>query len=127
TRAATGDRMERRRWLGNCLAATAHELLTHRLDHLPLARHALQGLGNGLAQFGWSPPQQGHAVRPGMTTRSRGRCAGSGPRTGLRRVKVVTTLPAWSALASMARTPDGGTIIGAALSSRVAASPGRHH
>ena len=25
-----------------------------------------------------------------MTTRSRGRCAGSGPRTGLRRVKVVT-------------------------------------
>src|SRR5947207_775794 len=30
------------------------------------------------------------------------RGAGSGPRTGLRRVKVVTTLPAWSALASMA-------------------------
>ena len=41
-----------------------------------------------------APPQQGHAVGPGMTTRSRGRCAGSGPRTGLRRMKLLTTSPA---------------------------------
>jgi transposase len=46
-----------------------------------------------------APPQQGHAVGPGMTTRSRGRCAGRGPRTGLRRV---TTLPARSSLISVA-------------------------
>jgi len=32
------------------------------------------------------PLQQGQAVGPGITTRSRGRCAGKGPRTGLRRI-----------------------------------------
>jgi hypothetical protein len=32
------------------------------------------------------PPQQGQADGLGSTTRSRGRCAGSGPRTGLPRV-----------------------------------------
>ena len=31
------------------------------------------------------PLQQGQAVGPGMTTRSRGRWAGSGPRTGFAR------------------------------------------
>src|SRR4051812_12982554 len=33
------------------------------------------------------PPQQGHVVGDASTTRSRGRCAGSGPRIGLPRVK----------------------------------------
>ena len=31
------------------------------------------------------PLQHGHSVGPGITTRSRGKCAGNGPRTGLRR------------------------------------------
>ena len=30
-----------------------------------------------------------------MTSRSRGKCAGRGPRTGLRRVKLLTVLSAW--------------------------------
>jgi hypothetical protein len=33
------------------------------------------------------PPQAGQAQGAGMTTRSRGRCAGNGARTGRRRVK----------------------------------------
>jgi hypothetical protein len=54
TRPSTGprNRMERRRWLGNPLARAAGELLAHRLDHLPLARHYLQGLGDVLAELG---------------------------------------------------------------------------
>ena len=31
------------------------------------------------------PPQHGQAIGAGITTRSRGRWAGNGPRTGLRR------------------------------------------
>ena len=46
------NRMERRRRLGDLLARPAAELLAHGLDHLPLARHHLQGLGDVLAQFG---------------------------------------------------------------------------
>ena len=47
-----GNRMERRRRLGDRLAAPASELLAHRLDHLPLTRHHLQRLGDILAQLG---------------------------------------------------------------------------
>ena len=47
--------MERRRRLGNRLTRTAHQLLAHRLDHLPLARHALKGLGNCLAKLRQHP------------------------------------------------------------------------
>jgi len=36
-----------------------------------------------LASLPW---QHGHSIGPGITTRSRGRCAGNGPRTGLRRM-----------------------------------------
>ena len=43
-----------------------------------------------------------------MTTRSRGKCAGKGPRTGLRRVKLLTTLSPWSALTSVATASSGG-------------------
>ena len=42
------------------------------------------------------PPQTGHAQGGGITTRSRGRWAGKGARTGRPRVKLVTTLPAVS-------------------------------
>src|ERR1700692_2308934 len=38
------------------------------------------------------PPQHGQAAGPGITTRSRGRCAGKGARTGFLRVKGRTTL-----------------------------------
>ena len=44
------------------------------------------------------PPQHGQAAGPGRTTRSRGRCAGNGARTGLRRVKPRTTVSSWAAL-----------------------------
>jgi hypothetical protein len=50
--ATPGDRVERGWRLRDRLAGTARKLLAHRLDHLPLARHALQSLGDGLAQFG---------------------------------------------------------------------------
>src|SRR5438067_13928104 len=39
------------------------------------------------------PPQAGQAQGAGMTTRSRGRCAGNGARTGRRRVKPWTAEP----------------------------------
>ena len=44
--------MERRRRLGDLLARPAGELLAHGLDHLPLPRHDLQRLGDGLAELG---------------------------------------------------------------------------
>jgi hypothetical protein len=44
--------MERRRRLGDLLARAAGELFPHGLDHLPLPRHPLQRLGNGLAELG---------------------------------------------------------------------------
>jgi len=46
------------------------------------------------------PPQAGHAQGAGMTSRSRGRCAGSGARTGLLRVKLGTALIADAATSS---------------------------
>jgi hypothetical protein len=49
---AAGDRMERRRRLGDRLAGAAGEPLAYGLDHLPLPRHHLQGLGDVLAQLG---------------------------------------------------------------------------
>ena len=39
------------------------------------------------------PPQHGQAAGAGITTRSRGRCAGKGARTGFLRVKLGTTVP----------------------------------
>ena len=51
TRPAAVDRVEWRRWLGDGLASAAREFLPHRLDHLPLARHHFQGLGDGLAKL----------------------------------------------------------------------------
>jgi hypothetical protein len=50
------------------------------------------------------PPQQGQALGAAITTRSRGRCAGNGARTGFRRAKlttdVVTAASSSAALAS---------------------------
>nr|OAP97021.1 hypothetical protein A4U53_37355 [Rhizobium leguminosarum] len=43
--------MERSWWLGDLLAFAAGELLPHRLDHLPLTRDDLQGLGDVFAQL----------------------------------------------------------------------------
>jgi hypothetical protein len=42
------------------------------------------------------PPQHGHAIGAGSTTRSRGRCVGSGARTGLARVNARTAVPSGS-------------------------------
>ena len=49
--AARND-VERRRRLGDLLAGPAAELLAHGLDHLPLARHHLQGFRDRLAELG---------------------------------------------------------------------------
>jgi len=48
---ATGDRMERRRRLGDLLARPAGELLADGLDHLPLPGDHLQRLGDVLAEL----------------------------------------------------------------------------
>jgi hypothetical protein len=48
------------------------------------------------------PPQHGHAAGPGITTRSRGRCSGSGARVGLRRENASTTVSLTVADASSA-------------------------
>jgi hypothetical protein len=61
--AARND-VERRRRLGDLLAGAAGELLTDGLDHLPLPRHDLQGLRDGLAELG----------ELAATTRARLRC-----------------------------------------------------
>lgn len=45
------DGMERGRSLADLLAIAAGELLAHRLDHLPLARDDLEGLGDALTQL----------------------------------------------------------------------------
>src|SRR5512134_1982925 len=51
------------------------------------------------------PWQHGQTEGATMTTRSRGRCAGSGARTGLRREKLLTTLsPPLAAAASVAQS-----------------------
>jgi hypothetical protein len=50
--AAAGNGVERCRRLGDLFAAAAGELLAHRLHHLPLPRHHLQGLGDVLAELG---------------------------------------------------------------------------
>ena len=47
---ASWDHMEWRRRLADVLAVAARELLTHRLDHLPLARNDLQRLGDVLCK-----------------------------------------------------------------------------
>src|ERR1700712_698940 len=46
------DRVERRRSLADRLTGPAAEPLAHGLDHLPLPRHHLQGLGDVLAKLG---------------------------------------------------------------------------
>jgi hypothetical protein len=48
----TRNDVERGRRLGDLLARSAGELLTNGLDHLPLTRHDLPGLGDGLAELG---------------------------------------------------------------------------
>ena len=49
---AARDGMEWCRRLADLLTNPAGELLAHRLDHLPLARHRLQRLGDILADLG---------------------------------------------------------------------------
>ena len=51
------------------------------------------------------PPQHGHAFGISITTRSRGRCSGSGARTGLRRVNASTEVP--SGAVAVAASPGG--------------------
>ena len=57
------------------------------------------------------PPQHGHWDGLGRTTRSRGRCAGSGPRTGLARVKARTVVwPGSGAAASAAASSSASAV-----------------
>ena len=57
------------------------------------------------------PPQHGHSVGLGSTTRSRGRCSGNGARIGLRRVK------AWTVVASVVVVADASSAAEACSSS----------
>ena len=50
-RPAARNDVERRRRLADLLAVPAGELLPHGLDHFPLARNRLQGLGHVLAEL----------------------------------------------------------------------------
>ena len=54
--AAAGDRVERRRRLGDRLARPAGEPLPHGLHHLPPSGHHLQRFGHVLAQLGQLAP-----------------------------------------------------------------------
>ena len=104
--ATPGDRMERRGRLRDRLAGTAGKLLTHRLDHLPLARHALQGLGDRLAQLGQSP----------TTARACGRAGDDDTLAGqVRRQRATHRLATHEA-------PDDATLLSASASAAVAAS-----
>jgi hypothetical protein len=46
------DKLRRRRRLADLLAGAASEFLANGLDHLPLPRHHLQRLGDGLTELG---------------------------------------------------------------------------
>ncbi len=48
------NRVRGSRWLGDRFAGPADELLTHMLDHLPLAWNELQRLGHVLAELAQS-------------------------------------------------------------------------
>jgi len=63
---AAGDRMERRRRLGDRLAAPAGHLLAHVLDHEPARRHPLQSLGDVLAQLAQLAAAAGAGARHGI-------------------------------------------------------------
>ena len=63
---AARNHMERRRRLADFLAVAAGELFADMLDHLPLPRNDLQGLGDVLAQFAQAcaaAAQAGHRCR----------------------------------------------------------------
>jgi len=59
------DKLRRCRRLGDLLARPAGELLANGLDHLPLPRHHLQGLGDGLAELGELAAAARAGTRPG--------------------------------------------------------------
>ena len=84
--------VERRRGLADLLTCATGELLTDGLDHLPLARNDLQGLGDVFAHLHDTigATSQVQAVGASTTTRSRGRWSGKGFFTGLRRSKPAT-------------------------------------
>jgi hypothetical protein len=74
--AAAGDRVRRRRRLGDGLAFATGELLAHVLDDLPLRRDVLQGVGDVLAQLPQRPAAAGAGrgcwVSPSPTIDCRG-------------------------------------------------------
>ena len=91
TRAATGDRMERRAGGWAIVSQARHTNFSRTVWITFHWRGTLSRVSVTVSpSLDRVPPHQEHAVGPGMTTRSRGRCAGRGPRTGLRRVKLLT-------------------------------------
>jgi hypothetical protein len=72
--------------------------------------------------FASLPPQQGHAVGLGTTTRSRGRWAGSGARTGERRGKRRTSVPLGSTWFAAASTMQASSVAVASSSSSCSSS-----
>ena len=90
---AARDDVERRRRLGDLLARPAGELL----PHVWITFHCRGTTSSVSVMVSPSsaslPPQHGQAVGR-ITTRSRGRCAGNGARTGFLRVNGPTAVPA---------------------------------
>ena len=76
------------------------------------------------------PPQHGQVLGPGSTTRSRGRWSGSGPRTGLRRVKGRTgvlgsVLPVSASLAALSASSSSSSNWSSSLRPRSEEAPNR--
>ena len=113
------DGMERRRRLADLLAIPAGELLPHRLDHLPLARHRFQRPGHVLAEFAQAiAAAASQTVGGSITTRSRGRCSGNVWRSARLRVNPRTVV----VLATARSAASSSSVASASSSSNVSAN-----
>ena len=114
--AAARDRVERRGWLRDRLAGAAGELLPHRLDHLVGAAGWIPA-SRSCSRRAWPACRRSTdtSLGDGSTTRSRGRCAGNGARTGLARMNartvVVSGAPAAAASSSAAAVSTSSSCI----------------
>ena len=113
----TRRRVERCRWLRHRLAGAAGEALPHRPHDLPSAGTTSRVSVTSSPSFdSRSDPRHRQLVGAGTTTRSRGRCAGSGCRDGRARVNAATAVPV------AARSPSASSSLAVASVSSYANS-----